>query len=38
VLVAGLAWFGRDGRMATYVALVVVCGSAQWWLLRGWRG
>ena len=38
VLVAGLAWFGRDGRMATYAALVVVCGSAQWWLLRGWRG
>lgn len=38
VLLAGLAWFGRDGRMATYAALVVVCGSAQWWLLRGWRG
>jgi len=38
VLVAGLLYFGRDGRIATYAALVVVCGTAQWWLLRGWRG
>jgi hypothetical protein len=38
VLVAGLAFFGRDGLIATYAALVVVCGSVQWWLLRGWRG
>ncbi|GAA4341598.1 hypothetical protein GCM10023165_22450 [Variovorax defluvii] len=37
VLVAGLAYFGRDGRIATYAALVAVCGSVQWWLLRGWR-
>jgi hypothetical protein len=37
VLVAGLLYFGRDGRIATYGALVVVCGSVQWWLLRGWR-
>jgi hypothetical protein len=37
VLVAGLVVFGRDGRIATYAALVVVCGSVQWWLLRGWR-
>ncbi len=38
VLVAGLFFFGRDGMMATYAALVAVCGSVQWWLLRGWRG
>lgn len=36
VLVAGLAYFGRDGTMATYVALVAVCGTVQWWL-RFWR-
>ncbi len=38
VLAAGLWFFGRDGRMATYAALVAVCGTVQWWLLRGWRG
>ena len=32
VLAAGLAYFGRDGMMATYGALVVACGSVQWWL------
>lgn len=37
VLVAGLVYFGRDGRIATYAALVLVCGTVQWWLLRGWR-
>ncbi|WP_077001496.1 hypothetical protein [Variovorax sp. KK3] len=37
VLAAGLVFFGRDGRIATYAALVLVCGSVQWWLLRGWR-
>ena len=38
VLAAGLWYFGHDGQMATYAALVVVCGTVQWWLLRGWRG
>ncbi len=37
VLLAGLWFFGADGRMATYGALVVVCGTVQWALLRGWR-
>ena len=37
VLVAGLVYFGRDGRIATYAALVIVCGTVQWCLLRGWR-
>ncbi|OUM01367.1 hypothetical protein [Variovorax sp. JS1663] len=37
VLMAGLVYFGRDGRIATYAALVIVCGTVQWWLLRGWR-
>jgi hypothetical protein len=37
VLAAGLAWFGRDGKMATYAALVVVVATAQWLHGRGWR-
>ena len=37
VLAAGLAAFGSDGQMATYGALVVVCGVGQWLLVGGWR-
>ena len=37
VLLAGLVFFGRDGKMATYAALVVAMASSQWVLLRGWR-
>jgi hypothetical protein len=37
VLVAGLWFFGRDGKMATYTAMVLVSGSLQWLLCRGWR-
>lgn len=37
VLAAGLWWFGRDGKMATYGALVAVTACTQWILLRGWR-
>jgi hypothetical protein len=37
VLVAGLAYFGNDGKMATYCALVLVCASSQWILSKGWR-
>ena len=38
VSIGGLVFFGRDGMIGTYAALVAVCGSVQWWLLRGWRG
>lgn len=38
VLVAGLVWGGRDGKVLTYTALVLACASCQWVLLRGWRG
>jgi hypothetical protein len=31
VLVAGLAVSGHDGRMGTYVALVVACALVPWW-------
>lgn len=34
VLAAGLALFGRDGKMATYAALVLVMGSVAWWRAR----
>ena len=30
-----LAWFGRDGRMAGYAAMVAACALTLWW--RGWR-
>ena len=32
VLVVGLAVFGRDGKMATYAALVLVLASVACWL------
>ncbi len=34
VLLAGLVFFGRDGKMATYAALVMVQGTLAW-RLRG---
>jgi hypothetical protein len=37
VLLAGLWWFGRDAKMATYTALVLVMALCQWVLSRGWR-
>lgn len=38
ILAGGLWYFGRDGKMATYAALIVVMATAQWLSLRGWRG
>lgn len=37
VLLLGLWAFGRDGKMASYVAMVFLCASSQWTMLRGWR-
>ena len=37
VLAAGLVVWGRDGKMLTYAALVVVCATCQWILVRGWK-
>jgi hypothetical protein len=31
-LVAGLIAFGRDGKMATYGALVAATAAAMWWV------
>ncbi len=32
VLGAGLWFFGRDGMMATYAALVLAVGTCRWWM------
>jgi len=37
VLIAGLWWLGRDGKVLTYAALVLATGTCQWLLRRGWR-
>lgn len=37
VLAGGLAWFGRDGKMTTYAAMVVAVATSQWLAGRGWR-
>ncbi len=34
VLLGGLMFFGRDGKIATYAALVLVQGTLAWWLHR----
>jgi hypothetical protein len=31
VTLAGLWWFGRDGRMATYLLTLPACALALWW-------
>jgi hypothetical protein len=38
VLSAGLWYFGHDGKMATYAALVLAVASTQWLAGRAWRG
>jgi hypothetical protein len=35
VLLAGLWIGGRDGKMLTYTAMVVVCATTQWLMRRG---
>lgn len=37
VLAAGLVLLGRDGKMLTYVVLVVAVAVSQWWQLGGWK-
>ncbi len=36
-LSASLWWWGRDGKMMGYAALVLAVASSQWLLVRGWR-
>ena len=37
VLVAGLLFFGHDGKMLTYAAMVAVAALSQWVILGAWR-
>jgi len=37
VLLAGLVVFGRDGKMLTYLALLLSMATTLWWLQGGWR-
>ena len=37
VLIAGLWFFDRDGKMLTYLAMVVASGTVQWVLIKGWQ-
>ena len=37
VLVAGLVFFGNDGKMSTYAAMVLAAALSQWVLFRGWK-
>ena len=36
-LALGLWFFGRDGKMASYGALVAAAAASQWWAARGRR-
>ncbi len=37
VLAAGLVFFGNDGKMATYAAMVLASAICQWILFKGWK-
>lgn len=36
VLVAGLVIFSTEGKMATYISMMVVASVCQWWY-QGWQ-
>ena len=36
VLVAGLWLHGQDGKMSTYMVLVLVAATVEWAMHRGW--
>jgi hypothetical protein len=37
VLVGGLVLLGRDGKMSSYLFLVLAMATSQWWQLGGWK-
>ena len=37
VLAGGLVLWGVDGKMATYSALVIACGTVQWCMCQAWQ-
>lgn len=36
-LAVGLWFFGRDGKVASYAAMVLCCATCQWVMHKGWR-
>ena len=38
VLLGGLWLNGQDGKMSTYIALVLVSATVEWGLRRAWKG
>ena len=36
-LALGLWFLGNDGKMLSYLAMVLACASSQWCLIRSWR-
>jgi hypothetical protein len=36
-LAIGLWLFGRDGKMASYAAMVLAAATSQWVLLKSWK-
>lgn len=38
VLLLGLALLGQDGKMMTYLALLITAATGQWLMLKGGRG
>ncbi len=37
VLLLGLWYWGRDGKMLTYLAMLLACATTQWLTGRGWK-
>ncbi|MRD47659.1 hypothetical protein GHT07_10255 [Caenimonas koreensis DSM 17982] len=37
-LLGGLWYFGVDGKMATYAAMVAAAATSQWVCSKGWKG
>ncbi|OIP18925.1 MAG: hypothetical protein CO105_05930 [Comamonadaceae bacterium CG_4_9_14_3_um_filter_60_33] len=38
VLLLGLTLLGQDGKMVTYLTLVITAATSQRFMLKGWRG
>ncbi|MFM2275776.1 MAG: hypothetical protein RL211_1648 [Pseudomonadota bacterium] len=37
VLLVGLVFFGRDGKMVTYAAMVLTSATSHWVMARSWK-
>ncbi len=36
-LIAGLLYFGRDGKMTTYLLMLLTAATSQWMLNQSWK-